>query len=86
MALKDDLAKLDTKVDKLDDRLDKIDTHLAVYNEQLKIHIKRTEILEQDVAPIKDHVSKVNGALKLLASSGIILAIIKLIQMGASNG
>lgn len=84
MAIKDDIHKLDNKVDKLDERLDKIDTHLAVYNEQLKIHIKRTELLENDVAPIKDHVSKINGALKLLASSGIILAIIKLIQMGAA--
>ena len=36
MALKDDIAKVEGKIDKMDDRLDKIDTHLAVYNEQLK--------------------------------------------------
>ena len=83
MALKDDLEKIDVKIDKIDDRLDKIDVHLAVYNEQLTEHIRRTEILENDVAPIKDHVSKVHGALKVIASSGILLGIIKLLQLGA---
>lgn len=84
MALKDDIAKVEGKIDKMDDRLDKIDTHLAVYNEQLKEHIRRTELLEADVEPIKVHVNKVHGALKLLGSVGILLGIIKLIQMGAN--
>ena len=78
--IKDQLNRIESKVDKLDNRADKVDVHLAVYNEQLKDHIRRTELLENEVHPIKDHVSKVHGALKLVASIGIITAIIKLLQ------
>ena len=80
MALKDDIAKIDAKVDKLDDRLDSIDVHIAEYNEQLKYHIRRTDILEDEHKGVIKHISMVRGALTLLASSGIILAIAKLID------
>lgn len=86
MALKDDLAKIDAKVDKLDDRLDSIDVHMAEYNEQLKIHIKRTEILEEEHKDVREHIAMVKGALKLVASSGIIIAIVKLIEMIGGMG
>jgi len=65
-----------SKIDKLDDRLDKIDIHLAEYNTQLKIHIKRTEILEQDVKPISEHVSMMKGAGKLIGIIGMTAAAI----------
>lgn len=81
MAIKDDIGKLDNKIDKIDTRLDKIDVHLAVYNEQLTEHIRRTELLEEDLSPIKDHVSKVHGALKVIASTGILLSILKLLEV-----
>lgn len=80
MALKDDIQKIDIKVDKLDEKLDLIDNHLAVYNEQLKEHIRRTEILEEEVRPIAKFIAKFQGALTLIASSGIILGIAKLID------
>lgn len=76
----DKLNKISDKIDKLDDRLDAIDTHMAVYNEQLKIHIKRTELLESDVAPIKDHIAQVRGVSKFvsftIAVIGVILAVV----------
>lgn len=78
--MKDELDKIDKKVDKLDDRLDKIDVHLAEYNSHLEIHIKRTNLLEEEVKPIVKHVYMVNGALKLLASSGILLTIYKVLE------
>lgn len=78
--LKEQLNKIEKKVDNIDERIDSIDTHMAVYNQELKDHIRRTELLEEAVKPIQDHVSKVSGALKLLASTGIILTIIKVLE------
>jgi uncharacterized protein (UPF0335 family) len=73
--MKDELLNITRKVDKIDEKLNSIDTHLAVYNEQLKIHIKRTELLESDVEPIKKHVIQVSGSLKLLGLLATVLAI-----------
>jgi uncharacterized protein (UPF0335 family) len=73
--MKKELQDIAQKVDKLDEKLSSIDTHLAVYNEQLKIHIKRTEMLELDVEPIKRHVIQVSGSLKLLGLIATMLAI-----------
>lgn len=79
--MKNDMDRLHNKVDKLDEKLDAIDTHLAVYNEQLKIHIKRTEMLEADVAPIKEHIIHIKSITKvvtyLIGISGTLAAIIK---------
>lgn len=73
------LNRFEQKVDKIDERLDHIDKHLAIYNEQLKVHIKRTDLLESEVRPIKDHVNQVRGVFKFLAfiiaASGAALAI-----------
>lgn len=74
--MKEQLENLDKKVDKLDERLDKIDVHLAEYNTQLGIHIKRTEMLEKDVAPIKDHVSQVKGIVKFIPAAFAVGAAI----------
>lgn len=68
------------KLDKLDERLDNVDKNLAVYNEQLKIHIKRTELLEKDVAPIKTHVIQVQGVAKFIAILSALAGIFVLIR------
>ena len=67
--------KLEGKIDKLDTRLDAIDVHLATYNEQLKIHIKRSEILEQELVPVKSHVALMNNLAKIVVFLGIIAGI-----------
>ena len=83
--MRNDRDRLHNKVDKLDEKLDIIDTHLAVYNEQLKIHIKRTELIEADVAPIKEYIIQLNGAIKvvtyIVGISGTIVAIIKYFEI-----
>jgi septal ring factor EnvC (AmiA/AmiB activator) len=69
--------RIEAKVDKIDERLDSIDKTLAAQHVSLKEHIRRTELLEADVAPIKTHVSKIEGALKLIGvvSLGIGIAV-----------
>ena len=44
-----DLDKIENKLEKIDERIDSIDKHLAVYNSQLRFHIKRTDMLEEEL-------------------------------------
>lgn len=75
------MDRVEEKVDKLDDRLDDIDQHLAVYNEQLKVHIKRTDQIERELRPVVKHVEQVKGITKFLAAlatiTGLIIAYFK---------
>lgn len=73
--MKETLDRLHSKVDKIDDRLDKVDKHLAIYNEQLTIHIKRSEMLEEDMKPVKEHVHQVKGIFKFISIIGVIAGI-----------
>lgn len=74
------IEKLHAKIDKIDERLDEIDKHLAVYNNQLEIHIKRSELLEQDIKPIKAHIYQVKGAGILLALLSTIVGLIAAVK------
>jgi len=64
--MEEKLDKLQNSIEKVDKRLHVIEKHLAVYNNQLEVHIKRTELLEEDVKPIKKHVNQVDGIIKFL--------------------
>jgi hypothetical protein len=57
------------------DRLSAIEVKLAKYNALLAEHIKRTELLEKDVAPIKRHVYMLQGGASLLGLLALIAAI-----------
>lgn len=46
----------------------------------LKEHIRRTELLEDDVKPIKKHVYMVEGALKFVGILGILAGILEAIM------
>jgi len=73
--------KVDSKLERLDERLDSIDKHLAVYNQQLIEHIRRTELLENELKPIKKHVDVVTVLLKLVpAVAAFALTVIGIIK------
>ena len=68
-----DLDKIDRKLEKIDERIDNIDKHLAVYNSQLRFHIKRTDMLEKSMEPLKVHLNKTHGILTFI---GVIATVI----------
>ena len=72
MADNDRFDRIEIKIDKVVEHISSIDSTLAAQHISLKDHIRRTELLEKDVAPIKAHVAMVSGALKLI---GLIAAI-----------
>ena len=80
-----EIEKINQKLDKIDQRIDSIDKHLAVYNTELKFHVKRTNMLEEELKPVKSSLIKAQGALCFI---GIIATIISVVVafMGVLGG
>ena len=63
------------KIEEKLDRIDSIDKHLAVYNTQLKFHIKRTDMLEEEVKPLKSGLIKAQGAMMFIGVLATVISI-----------
>lgn len=68
--------------ERIEDKLDKvagdqvdIKVHIAEIKKDLRYHIKRTDLLEADIKPVKKHVATVQAILKILGLISIIAAI-----------
>lgn len=66
---------VDQKLDKIVDTLGQQAVTLERLTVTVEDHVRRTNILEADMAPIKKHVWMVNGALKLIGLMGILAAV-----------
>lgn len=82
--LKEAIDKLDAKVDKLDQRLDDMRILDIENASQLKEHILRTELNEENIAmlredfkPIQKHDFMVAGGLKLIGTVALVAGIIE---------
>jgi len=65
------MDKIIEKLESMDDKLDTLNIEQVKIKKDLKYHIKRTDILEEEVKPI----SKVYQAIKWLIPTFIIVAI-----------
>jgi hypothetical protein len=72
------------KLERIDSRLNSIDKTLAEQHQQLKDHIRRTELAEEnldllrtELKPVKEHVVRVDGVLKALGVLAVVLGILK---------
>ena len=70
-----DLDKIDRKLEKIDERIDSIDKHLAVYNSQLRFHIKRTDMLEEELKPLKSSLIKAQGAIMFIGLLATVISV-----------
>ncbi len=75
--------RIEDKIDKIADRLESITITAAKQEENLKEHMRRTEIAENNInlivkklTPIESHVEKVKGAIILLSTIGSIVVIV----------
>lgn len=71
------LDKIEDKIDKVQEKIASIDSTLAAQHESLKIHIKRTNLLEQKITPIENHVAIVHALLKAIGFVAVLLSIIE---------
>lgn len=72
------------KTDALDSRLDSIDKTLVSQHEQLKEHMRRTRLAEEnlniirdEIKPVQKHVAVVEGLMKLIGAGSAIAFVIK---------
>lgn len=75
--------KMDLKLDKIADSLSDINVTIAKQEENLKEHMRRTELneiaigkLADALAPIKSHVDHMKGAGKLLLITGTVVSLL----------
>jgi hypothetical protein len=66
---------VDQKLDKIVDTLGQQAVTLERLTVTVEDHVRRTNIIEEDIKPIKKHVSMVEGALKFIGFLGIIAGI-----------
>jgi len=77
--MKDQLDRIEEKLDKLVDKQSSMDTTLAAQAVVLAEHVKRSNMLEEQMRPVQRHVAMVQGALKLLGAVGVggLMALLK---------
>lgn len=82
MADNDLLEKLYNKQEKMSDDMSDIKVILGKQEENIAHHIKRTDLLEESISllkdeltPVKQHVHRVEGALKLLGTIGVLATV-----------
>ena len=60
------MEKISGKVDIILEKINEINVTLAQQHESLKYHIKRTDLIEEDIKPIKAHVAAVKMVMQLV--------------------
>lgn len=71
----DRIVRIEDKIDSIRDDIGKINTVLAAQHESLKEHIRRTSILENELAPIKTHVALSGALAKIIAALGSLILV-----------
>lgn len=71
------LERIEAKIDDQNGHLSAIDATLAAQHESLKLHMKRSEMLEAAFLPVKSRVDMALGAIALLGLIGTIAVIIE---------
>lgn len=64
-------------IEKISSAIVRIDATLTSQAEQLKTHIKRTELLENRFKPIEDIAIAIKGFLKVIAIVGVIATTVE---------
>jgi len=82
MADKDLLEKLYDKQEKMSEDMSDIKVILGKQEENIAHHIKRTDLLEEnikllkeEISPVKEHVHRAEGALKLIGTLGVLATV-----------
>lgn len=71
------MKRLEDKIDKIIESQNEMNETLVRQEENLKEHMRRTELLEQEVKPIVKHVAMVKGAGIFIGLAATIASIWK---------
>ena len=70
------IERIEDKVDGLSERLNSIDNTLAAQHVSLNEHMRRTQLLEGAIEPLKIRASMVRGALEVFGAMAAVLAVL----------
>lgn len=70
------LSRIEEKIDRVSERLNSVDVTLAAQHVSLAEHVRRTNLLEKEIAPIKTHVAMVQGAVKAIGVASILIGMV----------
>ena len=73
--------RIPAKLDEIIDKLGKVNVSIAKIEVDVAHHIHRTDLLEEQVAPMKKHSDELAGVIKFLKLLGIIVALVEAIRM-----
>jgi uncharacterized protein YdcH (DUF465 family) len=68
-----DFDRIFDKIEKIDDRLNNIDTSLVRQTVSLEEHIRRTNLLENEIKPVKRHVIMVESVFKFIGAISVVI-------------
>lgn len=77
---KDEFLYLSDKMDMLDDRLDGVETVLKLQEQNLSAHMRRTELLEQQVSPLNKFMYAAYGIIAFLVFVASITGVVQLLK------
>lgn len=69
--------KLEEKIDKIADKISNIDITLGKQSVILEEHVRRTNLLEEQIKPIERHVNMVQGGIKLLGLIALVASVLE---------
>jgi predicted nuclease with TOPRIM domain len=78
--LEQQLIRLEAKVDDSNEHLSSIDVTLALQHESLRLHMKRSDQLEDIVKGLKTKSDMTSGAIKMLGLIATILTVLEAIR------
>jgi hypothetical protein len=71
----DKLTRIEMKIDKIQEHIVGIDITLAKQHVSLDEHVRRTNLLEEQLRPVEQHVTMVSGVIKLLGALALMATI-----------
>ena len=74
------LERIEDKIDVAKDHLASIDKTLVEQHISLKDHMRRTELLEEAITPIRSKLDMAAGAIKVLGLIAALLTILEAIR------
>lgn len=73
--------RLINKVDEIMEKLNVMTISIAKMEVDVAHHIKRTDLLEEQIEPMKKHANELSGVVKFLKLLGAIIGVREVIRM-----
>jgi hypothetical protein len=73
------IAKFDelhTRLDNLDKKQDEMNETLVRNTVSLEVHVKRTDMLEAEIKPMKSFMTVVNAGLKIIGAGAVLVSLV----------